>query len=158
MKTRRHLLVRLCFAVMVAMFVFGAVSCKEEQPKDYGEAGVYYCDVTSTNEYLLELGNQAFTLTMNTDVKSGKYTYNEEKKAFVLSFTEGMVGEGRLSDSKEEFVLSYGNSTFTFVRKIEYTVTFEVDGGTAIENQTVRNGRTAIKPADPVKQGYKFIT
>lgn len=157
MKTRRHLLVRLCFAVMVALFVFGAVSCKEEQPKDYGEAGVYYCDVTSTNEYLLELGNQAFTLTMNTDVKSGKYTYNEEKKAFVLSFTEGMVGEGRLSDSKEEFVLSYGNSTFTFVRKIEYTVTFEVDGGTAIESQTVRNGRTAIKPADPVKQGYKFI-
>lgn len=157
MKTRRHLLVRLCFAVMVALFVFGAVSCKEEQPKDYGEAGVYYCDVTSTNEYLLELGNQAFTLTMNTDVKSGKYTYNEEKKAFVLSFTEGMVGEGRLSDSKEEFVLSYGNSTFTFVRKIEYTVTFEVDGGTAIENQTVRKGRTAIKPADPVKQGYKFI-
>ena len=157
MKTKRHLLVRLCFAVMVAMFVFGAISCNNDEPVDYGEAGIYYCDVTSTNEYLLELDNQAFTLTTDNDVKKGTYSYNDKKKAFDLSFTEGMVGEGRLSDSKEEFVLSYGGSTYTFVRRVEYTVSFEVDGGAAIDNQTVRNGRTAIKPADPVKQGYKFI-
>lgn len=157
MKTKRHLLVRLCFAVMVAMFVFGAISCNNDEPVDYGEAGIYYCDVTSTNEYLLELDNQTFTLTTDNDVKKGTYSYNDKKKAFDLSFTEGMVGEGRLSESKEEFVLSYGSSTYTFVRRVEYTVTFEVDGGTAIQNQTVRNGRTAIKPADPVKDGYKFI-
>lgn len=157
MKTKRHLLVRLLFAVMVAMFVFGAISCNDDEPVDYGEAGIYYYDATSTNEYLLELDNQTFTLTMDNEVKKGTYSYNDKKKAFDLSFTGGMVGEGRLSETKEEFVLSYGNNTYTFVRRVEYTVTFEVDGGTAIGNQTVRNGRTAIKPADPVKEGYKFI-
>ena len=37
-----------------------------------------------------------------------------------------------------------------------YTVTFDTDGGTAIEDQLVRDGQTAEEPAAPTKSGYTF--
>jgi len=38
----------------------------------------------------------------------------------------------------------------------EYTVTFDVDGGSAVAAQTVKDGEKATKPADPTKEGYTF--
>lgn len=35
-------------------------------------------------------------------------------------------------------------------------VTFDTDGGSAVSNQTVKNGEAVKKPEDPVKQGYAF--
>ena len=37
-----------------------------------------------------------------------------------------------------------------------FTVSFDTDGGTAIASQSVKNGETATKPADPTKTGYTF--
>ena len=37
-----------------------------------------------------------------------------------------------------------------------YTLTFESNGGTAIEPQTVREGNTLTPPANPTKSGYDF--
>ena len=37
-----------------------------------------------------------------------------------------------------------------------YTVTFDSDGGSAVEAQTVTAGGTATKPADPTKEGFTF--
>lgn len=37
-----------------------------------------------------------------------------------------------------------------------YTVTFDVDGGSAVPSQSVRGGSTAEKPADPTKSLYEF--
>lgn len=37
-----------------------------------------------------------------------------------------------------------------------YTVTFDSDGGSAVEAQTVKAGETATKPADPTKDGSTF--
>ena len=37
-----------------------------------------------------------------------------------------------------------------------YTVTFDTDGGSAVENQTVAENEAATKPADPTKDGYTF--
>lgn len=37
-----------------------------------------------------------------------------------------------------------------------YTVTFNTDGGTAVESQTVDHGSKATKPANPTKTGYTF--
>ena len=36
-----------------------------------------------------------------------------------------------------------------------YTVTFDTDGGSSVESQTVESGKTATKPADPTKSGEK---
>ena len=38
----------------------------------------------------------------------------------------------------------------------EYTVSFDTDGGSTVAPQTVKNGKTAAKPADPTKEGYTF--
>ena len=38
----------------------------------------------------------------------------------------------------------------------KFTVTFDSDGGTAIDSQTVFYGNTATRPAAPTKQGYTF--
>ena len=37
-----------------------------------------------------------------------------------------------------------------------FTVTFETNGGSAVEAQEVKNGEHATKPADPTKSGYTF--
>jgi uncharacterized repeat protein (TIGR02543 family) len=37
------------------------------------------------------------------------------------------------------------------------TVTFETNGGSTIESQTLEAGNKAIKPADPTKAGYHFV-
>ena len=37
-----------------------------------------------------------------------------------------------------------------------FTVTFDSDGGSAVEAQTVTAGGTATKPADPTKEGFTF--
>lgn len=38
----------------------------------------------------------------------------------------------------------------------EFTVTFDTDGGSAVEPRTVHSGETVEKPADPVREGYAF--
>ncbi len=37
-----------------------------------------------------------------------------------------------------------------------YTVTFNTDGGNAIDGQSVQEGNTVVKPADPTKEGFEF--
>lgn len=39
----------------------------------------------------------------------------------------------------------------------EYTVTFEVNGGTPIEPKKVEEGKTVERPADPTKSGFEFV-
>ena len=38
----------------------------------------------------------------------------------------------------------------------EYDVNFDSDGGTSVQNQTVKHGEKVTKPADPSKEGYNF--
>ena len=54
-------------------------------------------------------------------------------------------------DSKKPSVL-----TNEFTTLDVYTVTFNTDGGTAVESQTVDHGSKATKPANPTKIGYTF--
>lgn len=39
---------------------------------------------------------------------------------------------------------------------IQYTVTFESNGGSAVASQTVAENQVAVKPADPTRAGYVF--
>ncbi|MBQ2793605.1 MAG: InlB B-repeat-containing protein, partial [Clostridia bacterium] len=41
-------------------------------------------------------------------------------------------------------------------KKVNYTVTFDTDGGSAVEAQTVEEGATATAPEAPTKEGYTF--
>ena len=48
---------------------------------------------------------------------------------------------------------SGGGSSSSVTR---YTVTFDSDGGSAVDSQTVRKGNTASEPAEPTKDGFVF--
>jgi len=39
----------------------------------------------------------------------------------------------------------------------KYTVTFDSNGGSSVDKQTVESGKKAAKPANPTKDGYTFI-
>ncbi len=41
--------------------------------------------------------------------------------------------------------------------KTYYTVTFDANGGTAVQNQTVEEGRKATMPTPPTKEGFSFV-
>lgn len=40
---------------------------------------------------------------------------------------------------------------------VKYTITFDSDGGSKVKNQEVFEGEKVTKPADPTKEGYKFV-
>ncbi len=48
------------------------------------------------------------------------------------------------------------NATFKEAPVSSHTVTFNTNGGSAVPEQTVADGATATKPADPTKDGYTF--
>lgn len=60
------------------------------------------------------------------------------------------------------------NITFTYKKNLDekeiienntdktYTITFDTDGGSSIENQEVKENETITKPGDPSKDGYTF--
>ncbi len=39
----------------------------------------------------------------------------------------------------------------------KYTVTFNSDGGSSVNSQTITEGNKATKPSNPAKEGYKFV-
>ncbi len=58
----------------------------------------------------------------------------------------------------------YGNTTDPVVAKLTileaegpFKLTFDTDGGSYIEAQTIEGGAKANRPTDPTKDGYKFI-
>jgi len=156
MKKRKGLVLCLCLAFLATATVGLATSCGEEKkpnggqvenPIEYGEDGVYYCD-TDQGEFLIDLNNAAFTWTFGKDVVSGTYTFDGR----VLTFKAdgGAQTTGTLKDGV--LTLAYGEETFEFLIKKEYTVTFDV-GGSA----KVVNGRTVEKPTDPKKENQLFV-
>ena len=79
------------------------------------------------------------------------------------NWTGGTVSDGILTvdEGATEVTYAYdcGSSkpvTFKLTLTDGCTVTFDTDGGSAVEPQTVVSGRKAVRPADPVRSGYTF--
>jgi len=121
------------------------------------ETGVYYYDVQD-NEIILTLsGGNNFTIASNTLNKSGTYTADANGN-LTLDFVKDEDGTTTATVSGNTVKLVYNNATMTFLKKINYNVTFSVDGGSEIPGATVLNGKTVAEPtAEPTKDGYAFI-
>lgn len=66
------------------------------------------------------------------------------------------VVKGRAKQGDPQYDTWY-DAVYQSTAKATYaTVTFDVDGGSAVPSQTVRVGATAEEPADPTKSGYTF--
>lgn len=154
MKTKsmlRSLLLAL-LAVVLALSGLALIAC-ETEVSEGPETGEYYCDVDG-RENLLKLhdGNK-FDLTLKGNASSG--TYKLEGEQLTLTFGEGGNATGSLANGA--ITLTVDGSSYRFLKKVEYTVTFEADGKTVSTAQVV-NGRTAARPAEnPAKSGYLFV-
>ena len=79
------------------------------------------------------------------------------------NWTGGTVSDGILTvdEGATEVTYAYdcGSSkpvTFKLTLTDGCTVTFDTDGGSAVESQTVVSGQKAVRPADPARTGYTF--
>ena len=127
----------------------------ELPPAEGPETGIYYYD-TAEGEYLLTLnsGNQ-FTIAGPSLNKSGKYVVTQT--GIDLDFVKDEDGTGALKMEDDVLTLQYKDKTMRFLKKVNYTVTFNANGGSEVAAVEVLNGKTVAKPADPVKEGSVFI-
>ena len=106
------------------------------------EDNCYLFDFTNKNDNYIKLN------VKNKENYIGQIKYCNNK----FIYTEFSNGKYTLNTDEE------GNNTIDKVGKIKtYIVTFDTDGGTSIEKQTIEKGKTVIKPSNPSKKGYDFI-
>ena len=119
------------------------------------ETGLYYYDNNGT-EYTLKLhsGNK-FDLFNGTS-KTGTYTITADG-ALSFTFAESTDGTATGTVANGVVTFTYNNAETRFLRKVDYTVTFSTNGGSAINAITVTNGKYATAPADPEKADHAFI-
>ena len=134
--------------LLVAAVVLAVVFATQKQPEptegpsnvvDGGaEIGVYYYDMVN-GEVLLTLSEgKVFTLAGPEVNKTGSYTLTDGN--MVLDFVRDEDGTTTAQVTENVITLSYQDATMTFLRKRNYTVSFNCDG--AVQNQTVLNGKT----------------
>lgn len=147
-------------AAIVVIIVMGASTPSNvpsgTTPDDGAETGVYYYDVEG-GEVILSLnsGNK-FTLAGTNLNKSGTYTVDGQ--SLTLDFVRDEDGTATATVGENTVTVTYSDSSvMTFLKKVNYTVSFNTNGGSATESVTVVNGRPAIKPADPTKDGSVFL-
>lgn len=156
MKDKKHLFLKLlCFTFLLGSTAAGGAACKDKpnEPaipdgydKTFTDAGSYYADEGEAR-YTFELTDSTFTLKLGGQTIDGTYLYNGIKLRLVT--TDGTIIEATYSDAAIKF--TYGNHTYTFLRNVNYTVKFEMNGGVAQADAKVLNGKKLEKPADPVK-------
>lgn len=156
MKDKKHLFLKLlCFTFLLGSTAAGGAACKDKpnEPaipdgydKHFTEVGSYYADEGETRN-TFELTDSTFTLKLGGQTIDGTYLYNGTKLRLVT--TDGTIIEATYSDAAISF--TYGNHTYTFLRNVDYTVKFEMNGGVAQADAKVLNGKKLEKPADPVK-------
>ena len=161
MRGKKKVLVGLLATLMLSSVAVGMTGCKPDNPDNsstsevQGLTGNYYCSAAES-DYTLSLDGARFELKLAGVTLSGAYTFEGETLVLLAEAAEGVTEiEAKAKDGVITF--KYDNVSYTFYENVSYTVTFESNGGTAIEASKVVNGKTLSKPADPVKANYRFI-
>ena len=167
-KHKKLILIIACAVVLVAVSVVSIVLLiggdKEENkktPQAYSGDGIYYFDANG-DEYQLALNDSRYTLTIGDQLQTGVYTYeNGTLKLYKVdsldAVKEGVTETLPISVDGDVVTLQYDGGTYRFFKKVNYKVTYEVNGGSAIAEGTVVNGKTLEKPVDPVKDDHVFL-
>ncbi len=153
-------LIVLCVGLSVALIISictrdSGISGEDPEYTEGPEVGVYYYEVASGEVLLTLSGGNNFTLVGPDYNKSGTYTIDGTD--MVINFANKDDGTATATITDNSVVLTFNNAAMTFLKKTSYTVSFSVDGGSAVDPITVVNGKTAYKPDDPVKEGYAFL-
>ena len=148
----------LLIGAIVAILVLTVGSKKTPDaplPQEGSETGIYYFDAAS-GEYTLALNSGCkFTIAGPDLNKSGDYTV--DGSAVTLDFVRDEDGTAQATLDGNRLVLVWQDATLNFLRKVSFTVSFETNGGAALDAASVINGKTVAKPADPVRDGNVFL-
>ena len=146
----------IALALAVALIIVLVVGGREPATGTPGpETGTYYFD-SGTQEYTLTLsGGNQFTLYVKGGTEAGTYTLAD--KTLTLDFAAEGVDNIEATLENDVVTLNYNGASMRFLKKINYTVSFEVNGGSSLEAQTVLNGQSASKPVDPAREGFIFV-
>lgn len=171
-KTTKRLLVSLL--ALLAVFAIGmSAACFKKKPVDSSTGGssvesdssssstIIVTPVTYEGKFYFEGDEGSFALELKEDSLyvltapdseySGRFTVTDGQFAFYVAETVAYTGTAQ----GDNIQLMYGSNSLLFLPDVNYTVTFDMGGST--QTQTVRNGKTAIKPEDPQKEGYLFV-
>lgn len=163
MKFKKRL-VGLMLATALTTFTFALTSCKDEEESSsstpqsstesvkFEQTGEYYCGI-SDGEYTLTITDAGCTLVMGSETLTGTYAYDGKDVSIV--FSDGSLATATVKNTVLTF--KKGNLTYTFYEKIEHTVKYETNGGTAIADTKIVNGKVLAEPTAPTKEGYWFI-
>ena len=158
--TKNKWLVALAILALLATTIFGVVSCGDDPtpPPEYTEGdemGVYYYDVEDGEVLLtLSLGNN-FTIAGPGMNKTGTYTIDGNNLS--LDFFKDQDGTTTATLEGDSLALIYGEAKMNFLKKISYTVSFDVNGGDAVAPVKVVNGKVVAEPAAPTKENNVFL-
>ncbi len=171
MKNKKRLLLSLCCALMISTVPMGLAACNKNKDKDKEssseststsdvletfDGGEYYAggtDEAASGANTLSVGSDgSVTLKIGEQTLTGTYTY--KNNSFTMTFTDKSTATAIVSGGT--ITLAYNGATYNFLEKVEYTVSFSVEG-TVSSTKKVVNGRPMSKPADPVKEGYTFV-
>ncbi len=176
MKLGKRYLACIVLAVVMVVSLGLFVACNDgNKPDDSGEnssvtsagtqstdtaktpeelKGEYYC-VDGEKEYNLSFeDNMAVKLDMGDGEKQAKFTFDGTKATWEV---DGKAYSATSVENGNKVNLTADKSNYTFWKKVEFTVTYEVNGGSKIEPSKALNGKPATKPSDPTKDGYYFV-
>ena len=117
------------------------------------EVVTYYYDTVDGEVLLTFSGGNVFTLAGPRLNKTG--TFAAENGKVTLDFVRDEDGTTTATVEGDKLTVTYQDATMTFLKKLDYKVSFSCDG--QVTTQNVVNGKTAQKPADPSKDGYVFL-
>lgn len=116
--------------------------------------GTYYVEENGT-EKTIELNVSTFMLNFGGGVLMGSYSSYEDG-TITLLFDNGNTATAIFDNGK--LTLSYDGKTYVMYLKTNYTVNFDVDGGSEVAAQSIVNGKKASRPdTNPTKADSKFI-
>lgn len=144
-------LVALCIAFTTMIVV--ACPCEVVVPGP--ETGTYYYG-SENEESLLSLydGNK-FTLVNEKGTEYGTYVIESGTISFTKANEKEPSGTATYNEANKTVTITDGGVSKLYLFKKYFDVTFNVYEGKT-EVQKVLNGKTAIKPADPTREGYDF--
>ena len=127
-------------AAIIVAIVVGVSSAPQDDERIYGvgEEGVYYYNVVE-GKVVLTLRDGTFTLS-GTINKTGEYSV--DGSSVNLDFFKDEDGTATATLNGDTISLVYENANLSFLKETEYTVRFEVDGGSEISAVKVINGKT----------------
>lgn len=155
MSRMKNKFVLILVALCIAFTTMIVVACPSEVVVPGPETGTYYYG-SENEESLLSLydGNK-FTLVNEKGTEYGTYVIESGTISFTKANEKEPSGTATYNEANKTVTITDGGVSKLYLFKKYFDVTFNVYEGKT-EVQKVLNGKTAIKPADPTREGYDF--